>query len=148
MKDILVKEITVQSPEYQQVWQLREDVLRKPLGLSLKDEDLSGDANDIILVAMLKDKVVGCIILHKKEGRTMKLRQMAIAENMQGQNIGKLLVVSAEMLSMAYGYNKTDMHARMVAKGFYEKMGYKASGDIFTEVGIPHVKMNKILMPG
>ena len=39
------------------------------------------------------------------------------------------------------------MHARMTAVGFYAKLGYTRVGDGFTEVGIPHVKMEKRLQP-
>jgi predicted GNAT family N-acyltransferase len=35
------------------------------------------------------------------------------------------------------------LHARIVAVGFYEKMGYVRQGELFTEVGIPHVLMQK-----
>jgi predicted GNAT family N-acyltransferase len=38
------------------------------------------------------------------------------------------------------------MHARKDAIGFYEKQGYKISGDEFTEVTIPHFVMEKKLV--
>jgi predicted GNAT family N-acyltransferase len=37
------------------------------------------------------------------------------------------------------------MHARKNAIGFYEKMGYKSSGQEFEEVTIPHFVMEKAL---
>jgi predicted GNAT family N-acyltransferase len=37
------------------------------------------------------------------------------------------------------------MHARKHAVGFYEKMGYKARGNEFIEVTIPHFAMEKQL---
>jgi predicted GNAT family N-acyltransferase len=37
------------------------------------------------------------------------------------------------------------MHARKTAMGFYEKLGYEKIGDEFTEVTIPHYKMEKRL---
>ncbi|MBS1687606.1 MAG: GNAT family N-acetyltransferase, partial [Bacteroidetes bacterium] len=40
MAQISIKEIKVNTPEYEQVWELREEVLRKPLGQSLKNDDL------------------------------------------------------------------------------------------------------------
>jgi predicted GNAT family N-acyltransferase len=37
------------------------------------------------------------------------------------------------------------LHARQTAIGFYEKSGYVVTGGEFIEVGITHVKMQKIL---
>ena len=37
------------------------------------------------------------------------------------------------------------LHARETAVGFYEKLGYKTSGDKFIEVTIPHFPMQKEL---
>jgi predicted GNAT family N-acyltransferase len=37
------------------------------------------------------------------------------------------------------------MHARKDAQGFYEKMGYQASGQEFQEISIPHLIMQKKL---
>src|ERR1700761_3859556 len=64
MSAITIQIIDVTDPAYQQVWQVREEVLRKPLGMSLKNEDLSMDAEDVIFAAMADDKVVGCVMLH------------------------------------------------------------------------------------
>ena len=142
---IEVKEIKTAMPEYEQVWQIREDVLRKPLGLSLKDEDLSEDADDHILAAFDGDKIVGCVILHAKENGVMKLRQMAVHRAVQGSGIGTIIVKAAEAAALKYGFKKMDMHARMVAVDFYKKLGYIITSDVFTEVGIPHVVMEKNL---
>jgi len=145
MHQIIVKEIKVNTPEYEQVWDLREEVLRKPLGQSLKNDDLSGDAHDHILAAFKDDTVVGCVILHPKENGVMKLRQMAVRPSMQGTGVGTLIVKAAEAATLEYGFTKIDMHARMVALDFYKKLGYTVTGDVFTEVGIPHVVMEKSL---
>jgi predicted GNAT family N-acyltransferase len=37
------------------------------------------------------------------------------------------------------------MHARLSAVGFYQKLGYEKVGGSFTEVGIPHVRMEKYI---
>ena len=144
MQGIAIKEITINSPEYQQVWQLREDVLRKPIGLSLKDEDLSSDAEDRILIAMYDDHVIGCVML-KDAGSNLKLRQMAVANAWQGKSTGRQLVQAAEKVAKENGYKKIVLHARQVAVGFYQKLGYEITSDLFTEVGIPHYVMEKAM---
>lgn len=145
MEQINILAVTRNSPEYEQVWQLREEVLRKPLGMSLKNEDLSMDAVDNIFIATEKDRVIGCLMLHDIDGSIIKFRQMAVYGEWQSKGIGKLLIQAAEKHAAAKGYTTVKLHARMVAEGFYRRLGYTPEGAQFTEVGIPHVLMQKNL---
>jgi len=138
---ITIRFVGADAPEYQKVWQLREDVLRKPLGMSLKNEDLSADANDTIVIAEVDGHVIGCLMLHDVGDPHIKFRQMAVADVWQSKGIGRKLIEAGEDRARRNGYTGVRLHARMVVAGFYEKLGYKPVGDIFTEVGIPHVLM-------
>lgn len=140
-----IERITPRDAAAAQVWQLREDILRRPLGLSLKDEDLSGEVQEITLAALEGDEVVGCVLLKPLADGWIKLRQMAVAEKMQGRNIGRALVQAAEQTARELGYTHIELHARDVAAGFYRKLGYQQEGELFTEVNIPHLKMVKAL---
>jgi predicted GNAT family N-acyltransferase len=51
----------------------------------------------------------------------------------------------AETVARDKGYKKVMMHARKNAMGFYEKLGYKATGNEFEEVTLPHYVMEKRL---
>ena len=143
MADIIIKQIRDSAAEFPQVWQLREEILRQPLGLSLKDEDLSDDKPDTIFIALHNDKVIGCVMMHPVDADTIKLRQMAVHTDWQGKGIGKMLVAAAEQFSWRKNYIQVVMHARDHAIGFYENSGYKVCSAFFTEVKIPHVKMEK-----
>lgn len=142
---IEVSRVAFSSPEYQEVFDLREEVLRKPLGLSLHNEDLSRDKTDTILGGKIDDKVVACLILTDKGNGVVQLRQMAVYDNLQGKGVGRQLVKAAEEMAAQEGYNKMILHARKHAMGFYASMGYRQHGDEFTEVGIPHYHMEKEL---
>lgn len=141
---INITRINSTSPLYQPVWELREEILRKPIGLSLKNEDLSRDHDDVILVAQDGDKVVGCLMLAHK-GDDLQMRQMAVYNEWQGKGIGRLLVQDAETYAAESGYDKIVLHARKVALGFYLNLGYTTYGDEFSEVGIPHYMMEKTI---
>ena len=145
MNGITVKEVFITDPEYVGVYDLREEVLRKPLGLSLENEDLSADRTDHILAAIKDDKVIGCVMLQPKDNNTIKLRQMAVAPELQGKGIGRLLVAHAEEMARHKKYKHVILHARDIAAGFYKTLGYTSKGDTFTEVGILHVTMEKDL---
>ncbi|MCB0695789.1 MAG: GNAT family N-acetyltransferase [Chitinophagaceae bacterium] len=143
MAHLNFKKITPADKEYADVFELREEILRKPIGLSLHDEDLSDEVNDHILIAEDNDEIIACLILSPRPGNTVQLRQMAVAVKHQGRSIGKQLVNYAEQFAREHGYERIMLHARMVAKGFYERLGYLQTGDEFTEVGIPHIQMEK-----
>ncbi len=145
MQSLTFKRVLTTDKEYQQVFDLREEILRKPIGLSLHDEDLSNEVNDHILTAFNGGELVACLILTPKSENTFQLRQMAVSKAVQGKQVGRKLVAYAETYTVENGYSKIVLHARMVAKGFYEKLVYKQIGDVFTEVGIPHVFMEKQL---
>lgn len=143
MTDIEVRQIAVTDKEYKEAYILREELLRKPLGLSLDDEDLSGEVNDTILVAKQEGAVIGCLILTPIQEGTLQLRQMAVCDKVQGKGVGRVLVNAAEQKAVDMGYNTIILHARLVAEGFYNRLGYKKTSDVFTEVSIPHVVMEK-----
>jgi predicted GNAT family N-acyltransferase len=145
MKEVIVKEIQTGTPEYQQLLQFRNDLLRRPLGLDLFAEDLSDDEKDIILAAVDNKEIVGCVMLHPVDKESIKLRQMAVSEALQGKGLGKILVSEAEQAAAEEGYQRIVLHARITAQEFYQKAGYTPTGDIFTEVTIPHIAMEKTL---
>ncbi|RYD59365.1 MAG: GNAT family N-acetyltransferase [Sphingobacteriales bacterium] len=145
MDDIKIRQIAVDDVYYSQIYDLREEVLRKPIGLSLKNEDLSGDADDIILGAILDNKVVGCLMIHPTDAvHKVKIRQMAVADEWQGKGLGRMLMTEAEQHSWRNNKTHIILHARVTAQPFYDKLGYHTTSDVFTEVGIPHVVMEKM----
>ena len=145
MKVITLKRISIQDPEYIRVRSLRDEVLRRPLGLSLNDEDLSSESAEQIIIARHGENVIGCLMLRPLSATELKLRQMAVAESFRGEGIGNRLLKEAESFAREQGFRHITLHARMVAVPFYELNGYTANGDVFTEVGIPHLLMEKTL---
>jgi ribosomal protein S18 acetylase RimI-like enzyme len=133
------------TKEYQQMVQLRNDILRKPLGLSFTPEELEKEKEEILIAAFEEEKMLGCCMLITLDPATVRLRQMAVLNNVQGKGIGKALMIFAENIARDRGFRKMTMHARETAIGFYEKLGYRVNGDQFEEVSIPHYIMEKAL---
>ena len=142
---ISIQQINHTHHFYSGVWQVREDVLRKPLGLSLVNEDLGRDAINEIFIALNNEIVIGCVLMQPLSEHEIQLRAMAVYNDWQGKGIGKMLVQAAERFSKTNGFNKITLHARKVAIGFYENMGYIITSGEFTEVGISHYMMEKVL---
>jgi N-acetylglutamate synthase-like GNAT family acetyltransferase len=140
-----IKIIDHNSAEYQKMVQLRNQILRTPLGLSFTKEDLEKEKDDILIAAFEEEAILGCCLLTKTAPDIVRLRQMAVLNNVQGKGIGRQMMQFAENVARDYGNQKITMHARLEAIGFYEKQGYKKLGTEFTEVTLPHYLMEKQL---
>ena len=140
-----LKQIDHGSKEYKQMVALRMEILRKPLGLSFTEEELAKEKDDILIGAFDEDKILACCLLTKVDNATIKLRQMAVQNNLQGKGIGASMMSFAETVARDKGYRKLMMHARNTAIGFYEKFDFKVKGAEFIEVNVPHHVMEKRL---
>lgn len=141
-----IKIIDHGSHQYQQMVDLRMDILRKPLGLNFTQDDLENEKDDILIGAFEDDDLVACCILSKVSTEICKLRQMAVHQKMQRNGVGHAVMQFAEHVARDAGFKIMTMHARKSAEPFYEKMGYTTHGDGFFEVTIPHVEMRKNLI--
>lgn len=143
--DIELSVIDYESPLYVDVLNLRQDILRRPIGLNLFDEDLSEDRDQYIIVAVHEQQVVACLMLKILDKDSVKLRQMAVVKPLQGKGIGATVVNYAENFCVLNEYSMIELHARQEAMRFYEKLGYSIDGEAFEEVGIPHFRLTKTL---
>ena len=134
------------SKEYKQMVNLRNEILRKPLGLTFTEEELEQEKNEILIGAFEDDKMLGCCMLITVDPSTVRLRQMAVLNNLQGKGIGRALMQFAENIARDRGFKKIIMHARKSAAGFYEKLGYQVCSGEFEEVTLPHYEMEKKLV--
>lgn len=134
------------SKEYHQMVKLRDDILRKPLGLGFSKDELEEEKDNMLIAAFEDDDILGCCMLVEEKPGILRLRQMAVLNDLQGKGIGRALMNFAENLARDQGYRIMSMHARKNAVGFYEKMGYKIAGNEFLEVTIPHYVMEKKLV--
>ena len=140
-----LKQIDHGSKEYQQMVLLRMEILRKPLGLGFTEEELAKEKEDILIGAFEEEKILACCLLTKVDNATIKLRQMAVQNNLQGKGIGASIMSFAETVARDKGYKKLMMHARDSAIGFYEKFDFSVQGNEFIEVNVPHHVMEKRL---
>ena len=133
------------TKEYEDTLVLRNEVLRKPLGLSYDPRELAEEDDSFHIATRLEGKVVACLVLKPLDERCIKMRQLAVRESFQGKGFGRELVNYAESFAKERGYSEIVLHARETARGFYDKLGYTSEGESFLEVGLPHVAMGKKL---
>lgn len=133
------------TPEYKLMVKLRDDILRKPIGMSFSPEELEKEKQNLLIGAFEEDQILGCCMLVKESDHIARLRQMAVLNDLQGKGIGRAMILFAENLARDMGYKTINMHARKPVVGFFEKMGYKVVSNEFLEINIPHYEMEKPL---
>lgn len=140
------RKIDFGSDDFRGECELRDKVLRVPLGLSLDNENLDAERREMHF-GLFDDRgeLLACVIAVVLSPGRVKIRQMAVAAEHQGKGCGRRLIHCLESYLAKCGLVHLSMHARVTAFGFYEKLGYRRMGDAFTEVGIPHLAMEKRL---
>ncbi|HET6768943.1 MAG TPA: GNAT family N-acetyltransferase [Chitinophagaceae bacterium] len=140
-----LKIIDFGTPEYQQMIKMREEILRKPLGLTFSPDEIEKEKDNLFIGAFEDEAMLGCCMIVEMDPKKARLRQMAVLNNLQGKGIGRALIQFAENLARDHGYKIMSMHARKPTVPFFEKMGYRVTGPEFIEITIPHIEMEKEL---
>lgn len=135
------------TAEYEQTVWLRNEILRKPLNLHFSPEQLTAEKDQIHIACFssITGQILACLILVPDNSTSVKMRQVAVAADFQQQGLGKKLVNFAENWAIEAGFTLMHCNARDTAVPFYHKLGYTTVGEPFTEVGIKHYYMEKVL---
>ena len=133
------------TQEYQQMVKMRDEILRKPLGLSFSQDELAKEKDNMLIAAFEDDEMLGCCMIVENSPERAQLRQMAVLNSLQGKGVGRAIILFAENLARDHGYKIMCMDARKNTISFFEKMGYKICSNEFIKLTIPHVQMEKEL---
>ncbi len=72
-----------------------------------------------------------------------KIGRMAVLSSHRGTGMGARVLEALEREGVARGLREFRLSAQLSARGFYDRAGYVADGDVYDEVGIPHIAMIK-----
>ncbi len=134
------------TPNYALSVALRDEILRRPLGLGFSEMELSMEWESYHLGGFDNNrKLIACLVLQPLNEQEIKMRQVAVHADAQGKGVGRLLVNFSERFAKSKGFQKMTLNARKTVKDFYTRLDYEVLGQEFEEVGIPHLKMHKVL---
>lgn len=143
--DIIMKSIQYGTEEYERSIDIRNEAFRKPWGLDIRDEDLTGDAKMDMYGGYLDDKMIATIFLTEDDSKTARVKSVAILEEYRIKGLGRYLMNFIEDLARQRGYTKANLMGRVSVEGFYHKLGYKTLSEPFDYNTIPHIEMEKDL---
>ena len=76
---------------------------------------------------------------------TGKIGRVAVLPQYRGSGVGSAIVGHLVNLARELGLTRVHLHAQTAALGFYERLGFRAAGPEFDEVGIPHRRMSLVI---
>lgn len=142
---MLIKLIDFKSLAYNEAVELRNKVLRRPLGLKFDQRKLDQEFKDYHIACIDSAFIMGILLLTPKENGMVQMRQVAVHPSYQGMGIGRKLVNYAEAFAYLRNFEHIMLHARKESVLFYQKLGYMQKGEEFLEINIPHYYMEKTL---
>ncbi|HWD66315.1 MAG TPA: GNAT family N-acetyltransferase [Solirubrobacteraceae bacterium] len=123
---------------------LRYQVFCLEQGVPVGEERDGRDGDGLHLLAVEDGELVGtCRMVFV--GSTVQFSRLAVAQSARRRGIATALLRLADAETRAHGANRLVLHAQTYARALYEGNGYRARGREFTEAGIEHVAMEKVL---
>ncbi|MGE6717978.1 GNAT family N-acetyltransferase [Peribacillus frigoritolerans] len=138
------KRITTES-DLKVAFQIRKEVFVEEQGFALESEfdeyDTLNALSEHILV-YYNEKPVGTGRLRVVDGLG-KLERICILEPYRKFGLGKIIIKTLEEIAKKKEITQVKLHGQTQAEGFYKKLGYQTSSDVFMEDGGPHLLMIK-----
>ncbi|KOR78553.1 hypothetical protein AM232_08850 [Bacillus sp. FJAT-21352] len=141
------KRITTEN-DLKIAFHIRKEVFVEEQGFPLEFEfdefDTLNALSEHILV-YYNEKPVGTGRLRVVDGLG-KLERICILEPYRKFGLGKITLKTLEEIAKQQGITQVKLHGQTQAEGFYKKLGYRTSSDVFMEDGGPHLLMIKELV--
>jgi predicted GNAT family N-acyltransferase len=141
------KRIT-EDNDLKKAFQIRQEVFVEEQGVPLEDEFDEFDKLNALcehILVYYNEQPVGTGRLRVVDG-VGKLERICILEPYRKFGLGKIIINTLEEIAKEKGISRVKLHGQTQAEGFYKKLGYHTSSDVFMEDGIPHLLMVKELV--
>lgn len=132
--------------ELNNIFSLREDVFVDEQSVPIEDEKDDYDLTAFHLICSIKGVMIGTLRIINIDGNVAKIGRFAVKKQFRGKGVGQQMLTKALMYIKKQKRGKAILEAQVHAKGFYKKNGFKESGKVFMDAGIPHVLMTKTLV--
>ena len=110
--------------------------------------EIEQDAADATAVHALSRDDTGRVVATGRllvgEG-TAIIGRMAADAGVRGRGYGRAVLEELHRQAAQRGVTEIALHAQVTARGFYERAGYTAVGEVYEEAGIAHVTMRRRL---
>lgn len=133
--------------DLKKAFQIRKEVFVEEQGVPAEDEFDEFDTLNVFsehILVYYNNQPVGTGRVRWVDG-CGKLERICILEPYRKFGLGKIIIKTLEEIAEETGITQVKLHGQTQAEGFYKKLGYHTSSNIFIEDGIPHILMLKEL---
>lgn len=142
--DLVLLRVPVFSPLANAAFGLRHAVFVGEQNVPAEEENDADDLTATHLVALLGGEVVGTLRLLFRPDHA-KIGRVAVARAHRGRGIATALMEAAIAHCAERGAARIELGAQTDKLGFYEKLGFTPYGGEFTDGGMPHRAMRRVL---
>jgi predicted GNAT family N-acyltransferase len=110
--------------------------------------EIEQDAADATAVHVLSRDAAGRVVATGRllvSGRTAAIGRMATDAAARGRGHAAAVLTELHRQAVLRGVTDVELHAQLTARGFYERAGYAAVGEVYEEAGIAHITMRRSL---
>ncbi|WP_147126436.1 GNAT family N-acetyltransferase [Shimia ponticola] len=119
---------------------LRRIVFIEEQGVSAADERDGKDGEALHVIAHLDGEPIGTARV-LPFGTTAKIGRVCVLPDARGSGAGVALIEACHEMARMSGATRAILGAQLSALGFYERLGYRAYGEVFDDAGIDHRMM-------
>ncbi len=105
------------------------------------DYDKKDDVSTHFVMFYEEKPVAACRVFESETPGTYILGRLAVRKPFRNKGLGKQMVLRAIENTAENGGEFLLLHSQMHSRGFYEKLGFQAYGDIEDDAGAPHIWM-------
>jgi predicted GNAT family N-acyltransferase len=113
--------------------------------------EIEQDAADAAALHVLSRGADGAVVatgrLLIRDDGTASIGRMAADGSVRGRGHGAAVLAELHRQALLRGVTVVELHAQVSARGFYERAGYTAVGEVYEEAGIAHVTMRRSVGP-
>lgn len=144
MKDAINVQI-ITSDDVAKAFTIRQKVFVEEQKVPEELEIDEFENESIHFLAYVNGEAVGTARMRWQDNRTAKAERVAVLAHYRGTGVGRELMQAIENEAKHQKATAVQLNAQIQAQPFYERLGYKAYGDIFLDAGIEHIAMKKEL---
>jgi predicted GNAT family N-acyltransferase len=128
---------------------LRTRVFVDEQGVPREIEQDAADATAVHVVSRdAEGRVVATGRLIVRDDGSATIGRMAADAAVRGRGHGAAVLDELHRQAALRGVTAVELHAQVSARGFYERAGYAAVGEMYEEAGIAHVTMRRAVAAG
>lgn len=145
MSDEAAVSVYRSDPPLEPIFDVRRRVFVEGQDVPESEEIDGKDEEAVQFLARAAGDPVGTARLRSPQRGIGKVERVAVLEDRREDGWGRKIMEAVESVAREDGLEKLVLHGQVAVEGFYESLGYERTSEVYMEVGIPHVTMEKRL---